>query len=179
MNPVTLLFAIVQCILRHKWKLLRWYRRLFKTQLLLTKMISWHSPSQPYSPACSATISCDCRPPFVYMLLYLPDLACLLSKSNLILKSTPWHHLCYCIYGEGHGNPLQYCCLENPMDRGVWWATVHRVPQNQTWLKQLSMHSCIVLILTFHCNGNHYLSFEYYIFNKHILHASCYPINKG
>ena len=26
---------------------------------------------------------------------------------------------------EGHGNPLQYCCLENPMDRGAWWATVH------------------------------------------------------
>ena len=27
----------------------------------------------------------------------------------------------------GHGNPLQYSCLENPMDRGPWWATVHRV----------------------------------------------------
>ena len=29
--------------------------------------------------------------------------------------------------GEGHGNPLQYSCLENPMDRGAWWATVHWV----------------------------------------------------
>ena len=28
-------------------------------------------------------------------------------------------------FGEGHGNPLQYSCLENPMDRGAWWATVH------------------------------------------------------
>ena len=28
--------------------------------------------------------------------------------------------------GEGNGNPLQYFCLENPMDRGAWWATVHR-----------------------------------------------------
>ena len=27
--------------------------------------------------------------------------------------------------GKGHGNPLQYSCLENPMDRGAWWATVH------------------------------------------------------
>ena len=27
--------------------------------------------------------------------------------------------------GEGNGNPLQYSCLENPMDRGAWWATVH------------------------------------------------------
>ena len=29
--------------------------------------------------------------------------------------------------GEGNGNPLLYSCLENPMDRGAWWATVHRV----------------------------------------------------
>ena len=29
--------------------------------------------------------------------------------------------------GRGHGNPLQYSCQENPEDRGVWWATVHRV----------------------------------------------------
>ena len=29
--------------------------------------------------------------------------------------------------GEGNGNPPQYSCLENPMDRGAWWATVHRV----------------------------------------------------
>ena len=29
--------------------------------------------------------------------------------------------------GGGHGNPLQYSCLENPMDRGAWWATVHGV----------------------------------------------------
>ena len=29
--------------------------------------------------------------------------------------------------GEGHGNPLQYSCLENPMDRGAWWAIVHGV----------------------------------------------------
>ena len=29
--------------------------------------------------------------------------------------------------GGGHGNPFQYSCLENPMDRGPWWATVHRV----------------------------------------------------
>ena len=36
--------------------------------------------------------------------------------------------------GEGNGNPLQYSCLENPMDRGAWWATVHGVAKNQTRL---------------------------------------------
>ena len=37
--------------------------------------------------------------------------------------------------GRGHGNPLQYSCLENPIDRGAWWAAVHRVAKSQTQLK--------------------------------------------
>ena len=32
--------------------------------------------------------------------------------------------------GGGLGNPIQYSCLENPMDRGAWWATVHRIAKN-------------------------------------------------
>ena len=43
--------------------------------------------------------------------------------------------------GGGHGNPLQYSCLENPMDRRAWWATVHRVAQSHTQLKRLSTHT--------------------------------------
>ena len=42
--------------------------------------------------------------------------------------------------GIGNSNPLQYCCVENPMDRGAWWATVHRIAKSQTWLKQLNTH---------------------------------------
>ena len=42
--------------------------------------------------------------------------------------------------GGGHGNPLQYFRLENPTDRGNWWATVHGVTKSRTRLKQLSMH---------------------------------------
>ena len=42
--------------------------------------------------------------------------------------------------GEGHGNPLQYSCLENPIDRGAWRATVHGVMKSQTQLKWLSTH---------------------------------------
>ena len=45
--------------------------------------------------------------------------------------------------GGWHGNPLQNSSLENPMDRGAWWATVHRVAQSRTQLKWLSMHSCV------------------------------------
>ena len=43
--------------------------------------------------------------------------------------------------GGGHGNPLQYYCLGNPMDRGAWRATVHGVAKSQTRLKRLSMHA--------------------------------------
>ena len=43
--------------------------------------------------------------------------------------------------GGGHGNPLHYACLENPMDRGAWWDTVHRVAKSRTQLKQLSTHA--------------------------------------
>ena len=43
--------------------------------------------------------------------------------------------------GGGHGNPLHYSWLENPMDRGAWWATVHSVTKSQTQLKWHSAHT--------------------------------------
>ena len=43
--------------------------------------------------------------------------------------------------GGGHGNPLQYSCLENPMERGAWWAIVQRVTKSRTQVKQLHMHT--------------------------------------
>ena len=43
--------------------------------------------------------------------------------------------------GGGHGNPLQYTCLENPIERGAWWATVHGVTKSQTPLKQFRTHA--------------------------------------
>ena len=42
------------------------------------------------------------------------------------------------VLGRSHGTPLQYSCLENPMDRGAWWATVHGVAKSQTWLSDLN-----------------------------------------
>ena len=68
----------------------------------------------------------------------------------------------------GHGNSLQYSCLENPMDRGVWLATVHRVAKSQTQLKRLSTYIgtclCNSSILTVrnltHCYLPHFSSKE-------------------
>ena len=45
--------------------------------------------------------------------------------------------------GEGNGNPLQYSCLENPMDRGAWWATVHGVSKRQTQPSDPHFHTLI------------------------------------
>ena len=43
-----------------------------------------------------------------------------------------------CSPGGRNGNPLQYCCLENPMDRGAWWATVHGVTKELDTTQQLN-----------------------------------------
>ena len=44
-------------------------------------------------------------------------------------------------FGEGNGTPLQYSCLENPMDGGAWWAAVHGVAKSWTWLSDFSFTS--------------------------------------
>ena len=52
----------------------------------------------------------------------------------------PFHFSFSCI-GEGNGNPLQCSCLENPRDKGAWWAAIYGVAQSQTRLKWLSSSS--------------------------------------
>ena len=48
--------------------------------------------------------------------------------------------------GEGNGNPLQYSCLENPLDRGTWWATVHGVAESRTRLSDFTFLSFLSLV---------------------------------
>ena len=48
--------------------------------------------------------------------------------------------------GGGHGSPLQCSCLEDPMDRGAWRATVHRVSRSWTRLKRLSRYACTLVL---------------------------------
>ena len=57
----------------------------------------------------------------------------------------------------GHGNPLQYSCLGNPMDRGGWWATVHGVTESQMWLRRLSTHTDPLHTLPFSFLSPHFV----------------------
>ena len=60
--------------------------------------------------------------------------SCIITKYRTSLKQN---------FREGNGNPLQYSCLGNPMDRGAWWAAVHRVAQSWIQLKWVSSSSSI------------------------------------
>ena len=65
--------------------------------------------------------------------------------------TTEWLHFHFslsCI-GEGNGNPLQCSCLENPRNKGAWWAAVYGVTQSQTRLKQLSSSSIEQSVIPF------------------------------
>ena len=63
----------------------------------------------------------------------------LLTKVHLVKNMVSLVKMYGC--GEGNGTPLQYSCLENPMDGGAWWAAVYGVAQSQTQVKRLSSSS--------------------------------------
>ena len=81
-----------------------------------------------------------------------------LIKLNCVVEDIP---------GEGNGNPLQYSCLVNPMDRGAWWATVHRVTNSQIWLSDWTKTS----------GGNtgrpHFISFHFTALHRY---GICYKL---
>ena len=65
------------------------------------------------------------------ILHYIPQIASPGKDQNLKFKVQ-------FLLGEGNGNPLQYSCLENPMDGGAWWATVHGVARSRTRLSDFT-----------------------------------------
>ena len=77
------------------------------------------------------------------MLREFTSWACRLAGRMLHADNIPFFKYLFCCPREGNGNPLQYCCLKNPMDRGACWAAVHGVAESQTRLKRLSMYACI------------------------------------
>ena len=77
----------------------------------------------------------------------------LIKITQMAINSVTDKQLWYSnVIGEGNGTPLQYSCLENPMDGGTWWATVHGVAKSQTQLKQLIIHASIRNIFISTCS---------------------------
>ena len=74
--------------------------------------------------------------------------------------------------GGRHGNLLQYSCLENPMDRGAWLDTVHRVTKSQTQLKHLSMHEYTLQLNN--CNSDEYFT-STVIMSCSVSPETCFP----
>ena len=106
-----------------------------------------------------------------------------ISWAGLPVRFCQWmqlhFHFSLSYIGEGNGNPLQCSCLENPRDRGAWWAAVYGVAQSWTWLKRLSssssiefcqmlffLHqliwSCNFSSLVCKCGGLYWLIFKYW-----------------
>ena len=76
-----------------------------------------------------------------YFLLCKPSLGVSPPHTEVITSSvTTVHCLCfyYMLIREGNGTPLQYPCLENPMDGGAWWAAVHGVARSRTRLSNFA-----------------------------------------
>ena len=76
--------------------------------------------------------------------------------------------------GWGYENPLRY-----PMDRGAWWATVHRVAKNQTWLKQLTTHAHSLNFTLLLFDWKHGYSNQCSCGNLGILHIMCTVANRS
>ena len=69
--------------------------------------------------------------------------------------------------GGGHGNSIQYSCLENPMDRGSWRATVKRITKSWIWLQWLSTYICICVCVCVFVSV-HYIFFIHSSVNEHL-----------
>ena len=81
--------------------------------------------------------------------------------------------------GEGNGNPLQYSCLEDPMDRGAWQATDHGTTENWTWLR-LNHHYAILVLQRRSIGYNEYISHIIKGLGYHSLrHLYCLPTQEA
>ena len=74
------------------------------------------------------------------------------------------------LFGEGNGNPLQHSCLENSMDRGAWWATVHGVTKSWTWLSDTFILSIIIVACSFIMWINIFKTYRASMFSGCVLH---------
>ena len=104
--------------------------RIFPTQGSNLCLLHWQADSLPLSDQGSPNEAF----PMVQWIKNPPANA---GDTSSISGSRRW---------EGNGNPLQYSCLGNPMDRGAWWVTVHEVTRCRTWLSDLALKIILTCI---------------------------------
>ena len=102
--------------------------------------------------------------PFEFNVKLLRFIHVLVCINNLFLFINEWYLIVWLYYSlltrEGNGTPLQYSCLENPMNRGAWKAAVHGVSEGWTWLsdftftfhfhaleKEMATHSSVLALI--------------------------------
>ena len=115
------------CFLKHNWPtMLCWF--------LVHNIVIWYFYTLQNSWFSYSDLVLIRASQVVFVVKYLPTNAGDIRDADLIIGSgkSP---------GAGHGNPLQYSCLENPMDREAWWATVHTVAKSQRCLKWFNTYT--------------------------------------
>ena len=78
--------------------------------------------------------------------------------------------------GGGNGNPFQYSCLENSMDRGVWWATVHEATKSQTRLSTRVLYELRTHVTNSGVSGLFFF-FHFYLFENPTKISHIYQVN--
>ena len=78
------------------------------------------------------------QPPYLSPCLHFHFYKCILLKKSFQKRKSNYFTLAKPMYGGGDGSPLQYSCLENPMDGGAWWAAVHGVAKSRTRLSDFT-----------------------------------------
>ena len=149
------------CLLENKWsaQLQAWSSRAIETGSRgWARGVEW---TLPQTPSCTLDQHCpleiQCKPQWDLKFSSIHPTPVLLPGEShgqrSLVGCSPWgrwepdtterlhfHFSLSCI-GERNGNPLQCSCLENPRDRGAWWAAVYGVAQSRTRLKRLSSSS--------------------------------------
>ena len=122
-------------------------------QMSLSNRYFWTLPYKTRLSHPNLSTSCPlclCFTPYHFS---LPNMLALVVK-NPPANSGDIRDLCFIPVLEispegGDSNPLQYFCLKNPKGRGAWWATIHRIAEDQTWLRWLSTILCIYLLIIY------------------------------
>ena len=125
-------------VIERKWRFLRQHRHFYSLRVIFWWLILCINLTSHGVTRLNIIYGCVCEG-FVLFCFVFNEIM------QVRPEQLPFHFPLLCI-GEGNGNPLQCSCLENPRDRGIWWASVYGILQSQTRLTRLSSSSSSIWI---------------------------------